>query len=645
MMRKLLVVAAMAVFMMGSYLEGFSQSIQIGTNQFASNFTSPSLNDYGPMRTRGNGPSAARYAFIYPASLLTGIPVGSEISSIEFSRGGSVSSVASSLTPLQGTPNMKIYLRNVTINDYGAGNIHWVNRANDAKLVFNGNPAAFVDSTNGFKRIVLDSIFVYQAGSNIEMLIEYTQTVGQLGDIRWFYNSDGAVPQYLPNTTKTILVDSANFPSDSTNFSNLRKPTVRFNFPAQINMACEITQSQQLANIGDEIIPSVVIKNTGLQTASNITVTANFPAASYVSTRQVTSVLKDSINLVAFDPITVSSVLSGQITYVVSVSNDGFIGDDTLRADMIFRDPNATPGKFDNGPLITHPGQGANGLDLSRFGPILSLFGSNANNGSFKIVDDFVLPAGSNWTIDSLGFFAYQTGSPPVSTFNGLYVTIYDGDPSDGGQVVAGDDNVSNLIDNMYFTGIYRASNTSPLDSTRPIIKLLGVFFSPVTLTGGQRYWMEWGFTGTINSGPWQPAVSVVGINATGNAYQKTSAGYQPMDGGGIGGYRQGAPFEVHYTINTTSVAEQTGNMRTGQVYPNPATNLAHLSVALRSDEQIRLEITDLNGRVIRSLDQGMLTAGAHTINIETSDLPAGFYLLKVQGQNQLAHRKFQVIK
>lgn len=94
-----------------------AQSLTIGTNQFASNFASGSGNDFGPMRTKGLSPASSRHAYIYPSSLLSTIPNNAAISSLEFSRGGSVSSVPSSLTPLQGTPNMKIYLRNVTIND------------------------------------------------------------------------------------------------------------------------------------------------------------------------------------------------------------------------------------------------------------------------------------------------------------------------------------------------------------------------------------------------------------------------------------------------------------------------------------------------------------------------------------------------
>src|SRR5690606_18171074 len=135
--------------------------------------------------------------------------------------------------------------------------------------------------------------FTYMAGSNIEMLIEYVQPAGQIGDIRWFYNSDAAVPAYVPNSTKYILSDSANFPGNMTTLSNVRKPTVRFNFPFPINVAIERPFGQELANLQDSFAPGVRIKNTGVNTASTVTITATGPSG-YLSTKQVNNLASDS---------------------------------------------------------------------------------------------------------------------------------------------------------------------------------------------------------------------------------------------------------------------------------------------------------------------------------------------------------------
>lgn len=77
---------------------------------------------------------------------------------------------------------------------------------------------------------------------------------------------------------------------------------------------------------------------------------------------------------------------------------------------------------FDNGPLVTLPGGGCAGGDASILDGSLGLtlygFGAQHSSGNY-IADDFTNT--SAWNIDSLKFFAYQTGAATV-TINGVYV-------------------------------------------------------------------------------------------------------------------------------------------------------------------------------------------------------------------------------
>ncbi|MFZ1553126.1 MAG: hypothetical protein WAV53_17145, partial [Anaerolineae bacterium] len=87
--------------------------------------------------------------------------------------------------------------------------------------------------------------------------------------------------------------------------------------------------------------------------------------------------------------------------------------------------PNApmVPGAilFDNGPLVTHPGGGFGGADASAVQTAigLTIYGAghqlSANN---RVADDFTVPAGETWTINTVTFYAYQTGSTTTSTIN-----------------------------------------------------------------------------------------------------------------------------------------------------------------------------------------------------------------------------------
>jgi len=637
-MKKRLTLLMLACLGLGSSDFLNAQSITIGTNQFASNYASGSGNDFGPMRTKSLSPASARYAYIYPSSLLSSIPNNAAISSLEFSRGGSVSSVPSSLTPLQGAPIMKIYLRNVSINDYGASAINWISRANAAKLVFMGNPAAFVDSTDGWKRIILDSAFNYQTGSNIELLIEYIQPTAQIGDIRWFYNSDAAVPQYVANTTKYILTDSVGFPADSlTTRSQLRKPTIRFNFPYNNNVAVDRVFGSQYLLVGDTVVPAFYVKNTGLL-PQNFSVTLLGPGG-YTSTKAVGTIAPDSLHFLEFDPISPS--VAGNFTYkaYTSLANDEFHADDTLSLVAIVANPLAATGIFDNGPIVTDPVGGYNGNALSMLSPPLSTLGLN---GTIRTAEKFWLPEGGNYLIDSVGFWAYQTGSGFTSNFTAVFLMIYDGDPSEGGQLIFGDSTANGLLD-TYFSGVMRASNSSPLDSTRPIMRVLGEFMSPVQLTGGQPYWLVWSYT--AGGTPFFPPITAPGIISSGNAIQRsnTTFGWSLGNGGGVG-FPAGAPFQVYFKPDITSVNELDANvLKVGNLYPNPAHDKFNVRLELMSNEKVNVRITDLQGRQLLIQEFGTLTEGKHTLELPATSLSNGMYLVQIQAGNQMVTRKLQI--
>ncbi|MBN8726081.1 MAG: S8 family serine peptidase, partial [Xanthomonadales bacterium] len=68
---------------------------------------------------------------------------------------------------------------------------------------------------------------------------------------------------------------------------------------------------------------------------------------------------------------------------------------------------------YDNGPLVTNAGAGAGGKDASALQTSVgnSAYGSNVSaSAGFRAADDFVVPAGG-WTVDTMTFFTYQTGS------------------------------------------------------------------------------------------------------------------------------------------------------------------------------------------------------------------------------------------
>ncbi len=196
---------------------------------------------------------------------------------------------------------------------------------------------------------------------------------------------------------------------------------------------------------------------------------------------------------------------------------------------------------YDNGPLVTQPGGGAGGADLSELQVNLGMNTLGAGHQfalGYSVADDFEVPTGG-WQIDTITFFAYQTGSPTSSTITGVYAQIWDGPPDAGGTVVWGDLS-TNLLSSTQWSNIYRASNATPTDTNRPImanVATIGTTLAPGT------YWVQWTTDGSLSSGPWAPPISILGVTTTGNAKQYTTSWGDLNDSGTL--TPQGLPFII----------------------------------------------------------------------------------------------------
>lgn len=181
---------------------------------------------------------------------------------------------------------------------------------------------------------------------------------------------------------------------------------------------------------------------------------------------------------------------------------------------------------FDQSEMITHPGAGFNGADVSVVCAGGIEYGVNCNwamaSGDWYLVaDDFTLEDDSN--ISEMEFYAFQVGSTTESTMTGLYIQILDDSPLNGGQVVWGD-NTTNLLSYTEWTNIYRSSEGSMLETARPIMKVVATGLD-IDIEAG-NYWITVGITGSLTSGPWAVPRSIWSEANTGNGLQKNSTGW-----------------------------------------------------------------------------------------------------------------------
>jgi hypothetical protein len=175
---------------------------------------------------------------------------------------------------------------------------------------------------------------------------------------------------------------------------------------------------------------------------------------------------------------------------------------------------------YDNGPLVTHPGGGAGGADASAVQTALGLsvygFAHGMTQG-YRIADDFTISDPGGWDVQTVTFFAYQTGAGTTSTINHVNLQIWLGDPSGGGTIVFGD-TTTNRLASTAWSNIYRVLDTNLLATDRAI--MADVVTVGTNLAAG-TYWLDWQTEGNPSySGPWAPPVTVLGQTGSGNAMQ-----------------------------------------------------------------------------------------------------------------------------
>ncbi|MGE3106800.1 MAG: GC-type dockerin domain-anchored protein [Phycisphaerales bacterium] len=123
--------------------------------------------------------------------------------------------------------------------------------------------------------------------------------------------------------------------------------------------------------------------------------------------------------------------------------------------------------------------------------------------GAYRFADDFTVTDPAGWTINSVSFFAYQTGaSPLVSPFSAINVRIWSGRPGDQASSIIFGDTTTNRLISSVSTAVYRVFNTvvapQPIapDTTRLIWRSTAALGN-LHLPPG-TYWLDWQYT-TVN--------------------------------------------------------------------------------------------------------------------------------------------------
>ncbi|MBK1895725.1 T9SS type A sorting domain-containing protein [Chryseobacterium paridis] len=359
-----------------------------------------SSNTYGPMNSNSTADSKNRTAFILRASQLDAISNGT-ITSTYFRR-------LSSSGTLNNTANFKIYLKNTTMSDFGSGSPDWATEIGTATLVYDSNPDTAVGSTAGFKQFLHTANFVYTAGSNLAVYLEYTQTTAQASTIGWDYEyGTTCINTGNSNTTKYLNTTGA-FGATLTS-SNYRRPVIGFdaNVPPPTTVpACTTISAPTNAATGVSVTPTITWAATSI-------------TSSYLVSVGTTPGGTDVMNAVDVGNVTTYSIptstpLNYSTQYYVTVVPKNVVGPATGCTGVSFTTRNIVC------PTVSAPTAGATGQSLT---PTIT-WASVATATGYKLSVGTTAGGTDILNNQDLGNVTTYTFATPLTTSTTYYYTV-----------------------------------------------------------------------------------------------------------------------------------------------------------------------------------------------------------------------------
>ena len=106
--------------------------------------------------------------------------------------------------------------------------------------------------------------------------------------------------------------------------------------------------------------------------------------------------------------------------------------------------------------------------------------------------------------------------------------------------------------------------------------------------------------------------------------------------------------YENLSIISTVLDSEENSLVSNSEVsssfYPNPVGSLGNLNVEIPQAQHIVVQVYDVRGREVAGLFEGFLAAGEHVVSFERRFLPAGVYIIRIQGEVFMQTVKIVVI-
>ena len=245
---------------------------------------------------------------------------------------------------------------------------------------------------------------------------------------------------------------------------------------------------------------------------------------------------------------------------------------------------------------------------------------------------------------DSAFWAAYIGPATQFVTLGARWVTLYNGSAGRGVtyNIVTIDTNITfptvgSTAVNVTMTGKWDVADTSvtvPAGqytcykctiTVHTSAKALGGLLTVIENTYDQRVWVSSG-VGIVLSNKPRVIVSI--------------PGYPPQTMLGAERRLRSPGFTaVHDPLTNPSA------IALSQVYPNPVTGAAMMTLDLPSSTHTLMRVFDLQGRCVRTLTDGVMPAGTTAFLLDGAGLAPGMYVMTVEAMGKCISKKFNVVK
>ncbi|HOP13504.1 MAG TPA: DUF4397 domain-containing protein, partial [Lentimicrobium sp.] len=270
--------------------------------------------------------------------------------------------------------------------------------------------------------------------------------------------------------------------------------------------------------------------------------------------------------------------------------------------------------------------------------------------------DIVIQPASSTDTTNALARFTYNLEE------NGTYILVANGIVSSSGYTPVQPFNIY-VYDNARETAT-SGSNTDVLvfhgSTDAPVVDVVEVYAGAGTIVDNLAYGSFAGYlelptanyqlevrdeTGTTTVAVFNAPLA--SLNLDGQAISLLASGFldpsNNSNGAAFGLYAVLASGGDFVALGNTTGINENSLAQNLNAFPNPASYMVNLSFELKNSTQVSYEIYNTSGRMMMNTNLGTLNSGIHLNRIDTSVLPSGFYLVKINAGNTISTIKIQV--